>query len=74
MHQAIFEAEKEFERTKWDKVAERMVGLGASRKFQGAACEKKFKAKAMEIKKKGAAEEVAGVSEEPAAPADVSMS
>lgn len=74
MRQAIFEAEKEFERTKWDKVAERMVGLGASRKFQGAACEKKFKAKAMEIKKNGAAEEVAVVSEEPAVPADVSMS
>lgn len=52
MHQAIFEVEKEHERTKWDNVAERMVKLGASRKFTGASCEKKFRAKAESVQKK----------------------
>lgn len=51
MHQAIFQVDQEYERTRWDNVAERMVKLGASRKFTGAACEKKFRAKA-ESKKK----------------------
>lgn len=55
MHQAIFKVELEYERTKWDSVAEMMVGLGASRRFTGAACEKKFKAK-VESKKEGSEE------------------
>lgn len=45
MHQAIFQVELEYERAKWDNIAERMLRLGASRKFTGAACEKKFKVK-----------------------------
>lgn len=46
MHQAIFQVELEYERAKWDNIAERMLRLGASRRFTGAACEKKFRVKA----------------------------
>lgn len=46
MHQAIFQVEIEYERAKWDNIAERMLRLGASRRFTGAACEKKFRVKA----------------------------
>lgn len=56
MHQAIFQVEQEYEKTKWDNVAEKMVELGSSRKFTGAACEKKFRAKT-ESKKKSLGEE-----------------
>lgn len=42
MYQAIFQVELEYKRAKWDNIAERMLRLGASRKFTGAACEKKF--------------------------------
>lgn len=46
MHQAIFQVDREYERTRWDCVAQRMAELGSSRKFTGAACEKKFRVKA----------------------------
>lgn len=42
MHQALFRVQREHEKSKWDRVAQGMAALGASRRFTGASCEKRF--------------------------------
>lgn len=70
MHQAIFQVQREYERTRWESVAQRMEELGASRKFTGAACEKKFRAKA-KGKKEGPSDVPTGDSKEVVADGDL---
>lgn len=56
MHEAVFQVQREYDKSRWECIAERMAQMGASRRFTGAACEKRF----FRMKAKGRKEEEEG--------------